>query len=70
MLTVAPLREKLRTERRRAALTQAELAERSKVGIATIARIEGGEIEEPRVSTLRKLAKALGVEARDLLEDA
>ena len=32
-------------------------------------QIEGGEIAEPRVSTLRKLATALGIEARDLLED-
>ena len=69
MLTVAPLREKLRTERRRAALTQEELAEKAGVGIATIARIETGDIEEPRVSTLRKLAHALGIEPRDLFED-
>lgn len=69
MLTVAPLKEKLKTERRRAALTQIELAEKAGVGIATIARIETGEIEEPRVSTLRKLAGALGIEPRDLLED-
>jgi transcriptional regulator with XRE-family HTH domain len=69
MLTVAPLKEKLKEERRRAALTQGELAERASVGINTIVRIETGEISEPRVSTLRKLANALGVEARDLLDD-
>ncbi len=69
MLAMAPLKEKLRTERRRAALTQEELAEKAGVGIATIARIEGGRMEEPRVSTLRKLAKALGIEPRDLLEE-
>jgi len=69
MLTVAPLKEKLRTERRRAALTQGELAAKAGVGIATIARIEAGDIEEPRVSTLRKLARALGMEPRDLLEE-
>ncbi len=69
MLAMAPLKEKLRTERRRAALTQEGLAKKAGVGIATIARIEGGEIVEPRVSTLRKLAKALGIEPRDLLED-
>jgi transcriptional regulator with XRE-family HTH domain len=69
MLTVAPLKEKLRTERRRAALTQEELADKAGVGIATIARIETGEITEPRVSTLRKLAQALGTKPRDLLED-
>ena len=69
MLTVAPLKEKLKEERRRAALTQGELAERAGVGINTIVRIETGEISEPRVSTLRKLANALSVEARDLLDD-
>ena len=69
MLTVAPLKEKLKEERRRAALTQGELAERAGVGINTIVRIETGEISEPRVSTLRKLANALCVETRDLLDD-
>jgi transcriptional regulator with XRE-family HTH domain len=69
MLTVAPLRENLREARRRAALTQGELADKAGVGITTIVRIETGEITEPRVSTLRKLAQALGVEPRDLLQD-
>jgi transcriptional regulator with XRE-family HTH domain len=69
MLTVAPLKETLREERRRAGLTQGELAERANVGINTIVRIETGEITEPRVSTLRKLASTLGLEVRDLLED-
>jgi transcriptional regulator with XRE-family HTH domain len=69
MLTVAPLKDRLREERRRAALTQGELAEKAGVGINTIVRIETGEITEPRVSTLRKLARALGLKPRDLLED-
>lgn len=69
MLAVAPLSEKLKTERRRAALTQGELAAKAGVGITTIVRIESGEITEPRVSTLRKLAGALDIEPRDLLED-
>lgn len=69
MLTVTPLREKLRDYRRRIALTQGELAERSGVGITTITRIESGHITEPRVSTLRKLAESLDVEPRDLLDD-
>jgi predicted transcriptional regulator len=69
MLTVAPLRENLREARRRVALTQGELADKAGVGITTIVRIETGEITEPRVSTLRKLARALEVEPRDLLQD-
>ncbi len=69
MLTVAPLKERLREERRRAALTQGELADIAGVGINTIVRIETGEITEPRVSTLRKLAHALDLQPRDLLNE-
>jgi transcriptional regulator with XRE-family HTH domain len=69
MLTVAPLKEKLREERRRAGFTQGELADKAGVGINTVLRIETGEITEPRVSTLRKLAGALGLQVRELLED-
>jgi predicted transcriptional regulator len=69
MLTVAELRDNLRRARRRAGLTQIELAEKSNVGITTITRIESGHIPEPRVSTLRKLARALGISPAELLED-
>ena len=69
MLTMAPIKDKLRDARRRAALTQGELADKSGVGITTITRIESGHITEPRVSTLRKLATALDLEPRELLED-
>ena len=69
MLTVTPLKDRLREERRRAALTQGELAEASGVGITTIVRIERGQITEPRVSTLRKLADALDITPAQLLED-
>jgi len=69
MLAVAPIKEKLRDARRRAAFTQGELADKSGVGITTITRIESGHMTEPRVSTLRKLAAALGIEPRDLLDD-
>jgi transcriptional regulator with XRE-family HTH domain len=68
MLAVA-LKDRLKTERRKAGLTQGELAEQAGVGINTVVRIESGEIEEPRVSSLRKLAGALGLQVRDLLED-
>jgi ribosome-binding protein aMBF1 (putative translation factor) len=69
MLTVATLAERLKDARRRAMLTQEELAEEADVGVATIRRIEVGEILEPRFSTLRKLARALDVEARELHPD-
>lgn len=69
MITVATLAERLRDARRRAMLTQDELAEESDVGVATIRRIEGGEIKEPRFSTLKKLAAALDVAPRELHPD-
>jgi transcriptional regulator with XRE-family HTH domain len=50
-------------------LTQEELAEESGVGVATVRRIEGGDILEPRFSTLRKLADALEVDRRELHPD-
>lgn len=70
---MTPLQEgygmhRLRPLRRRMAWTQEELAEKSGVGIATILRLEGGDTRPPRVSTLRKLADALGVKPAVLAE--
>ena len=64
--TMVHIGERLRKQRTRRALTQAELAERSGVTTATVARIERDEIE-PRMTTLRKLAEALGVEPAELV---
>jgi transcriptional regulator with XRE-family HTH domain len=57
--------KRLRTEN---ALTQEELANRAGLTAAAVARVERNEAN-PRPSTLRKLAGALGIEPRDLLED-
>jgi transcriptional regulator with XRE-family HTH domain len=59
--------EKLRETRKRKLLTQQQLAQRSGVGIATIIRIERNQVE-PRGSTIRKLAEALGVDAHELVK--
>jgi transcriptional regulator with XRE-family HTH domain len=69
LATVATTGEKLRRERRGAGLTQVELAERSDVAQSTIAQIEGGARLTPHPRTLKKLAEALGVETRELLDD-
>ena len=70
MLTVPTRGEKLREARRKAMLSQEELAEQAGVGVATIIRIERNQVRrEPHFSTLRKLARALDVEAAQLLED-
>ncbi|MFC6020676.1 ATP-binding protein [Plantactinospora solaniradicis] len=55
----------LRRFRRRALLTQEELAERSGVSVSTIAGVETGRVRRPRGSSLRLLADALGVTDED-----
>jgi transcriptional regulator with XRE-family HTH domain len=55
----------LRAARRRAFLTQAELAARAGVGLSTILRLEQGDVPAA-FATARKLADALGV-APDVL---
>jgi transcriptional regulator with XRE-family HTH domain len=46
-------------------LTQRELAEKSGVGVATIARIEKGK-RRPTFRTIKRLAAVLGVEPSEL----
>jgi transcriptional regulator with XRE-family HTH domain len=48
--------------------SQRELGDKAKVSFVTIARIESG-IYDPRLSTLRALAKALKVKVADLIEE-
>lgn len=53
--------DRLRQERERAVLSQAELAERAGVEVMTVSRIERGTVKRPYPETIRKLATALGV---------
>jgi len=53
--------------RRKKGLSQRALAKLSKVGHITIARIETG-VFDPRLSTLKRLADALKVSVKDLLD--
>lgn len=57
--------EALNRYRERAMLTQEELGERAGVSGYTVSRIEGDHVE-PRFSTVRKLARALGVDPAEL----
>lgn len=57
---------RLRALRERRALTQEELAQMAGLNRVTINTIEGGHAE-PRAGTVRKLARALGVEPSDLM---
>jgi len=57
---------KLRAIRERKGVSLRALKERSGVAVATLARIEAGGYD-PRLSTLMKLAKALGVSMAELI---
>ena len=68
MLTeVLYIGDRLRDLRKRALLTQEQLAERSGVAISTVIRIERNQVE-PQGLTIRKLAEALGVEPQELVK--
>ena len=54
--------------RKRRGLSQRALAQAAKVSYVTIARLETDRFD-PRLSTLRLLAKVLKVKVRDLLDD-
>ena len=58
---------RLRRLRERNLLTQAELAEAASMSRDQVSRIERDEAD-PRFSTIRKLAKALGVDPQELTE--
>ena len=64
---VVHIGDKLKEARTRELLTQQELAEKSGVGVNTIIRIERNQVE-PRGSTIRKLAAALGVDPHELVK--
>ena len=60
------MRIRLREVRESKLLTQVELAKLARLSEATIVRIEAAQ-HEPRISTIRKLAAALGVEPGELV---
>jgi transcriptional regulator with XRE-family HTH domain len=59
----------VKRERERALLTQQELAERAGIGLTTLNRIENDHAE-PHFRTIRKIAKALDVDPRQLIGGA
>jgi transcriptional regulator with XRE-family HTH domain len=56
-----PLARRLQELRRAAKMSQPELASRSGVSLSLLAKLEQGVADNPRLSTLRALARALGV---------
>jgi transcriptional regulator with XRE-family HTH domain len=68
--TISPVTHfgnRLREARERLGLTQEEVAQRSGVHATEVSRMEAGK-RDPKISTLRRLAKAVEVKPGQLLD--
>ena len=66
MQAVVYIGDRLKNVRTRRALTQRELAERAGISTNALNRLELDKAE-PHMSTLRKLARALGIDPTELV---
>lgn len=66
IMEVMKIGAQVKRVRERALLTQQELAAQAGIGLTTLNRIENDRAE-PQFRTIRKLAKALGVDPAALL---
>ncbi len=59
--------QRLKQLREAAGLTQQELAVKAGLSVSNLSQIEQGQKEDPRVSTVLALAKAMGVSVTSLI---
>lgn len=62
-------RQKLQLARGRTRLTQVQLAERAGLSDVTVAKLEHGGLQNPRPTTVVRLADALGIEPEEILAE-
>jgi transcriptional regulator with XRE-family HTH domain len=67
MAPIERIAMRIKALRAKRKITQAELAERAGISHGFLARLETGR-QDPTITTLEKLAKALRVKVRTLLE--
>ena len=67
-MEVMKIGTQVRRARKRELLTQEELASRAGIGAATLNRIEKDRVE-PHFRTIRKIARALGVDPKELIPE-
>jgi transcriptional regulator with XRE-family HTH domain len=67
-MEVMKIGTQVRRARERELLTQEELASRAGIGAATLNRIEKDRVE-PHFRTIRKIARALGVDPKKLIPE-
>jgi transcriptional regulator with XRE-family HTH domain len=68
MVEKMPIKDKLKELREKAGLTQQQLANQADLSISIISAIEQGASGDPRMSTLKALAKVLQVSLDELME--
>jgi len=61
--------KKLRRAREAQILSHRELAIKAGLSPTTVLKLENADVSTPHPRTIRKLVDALGVDARELLED-
>ncbi len=64
-----PIKDRLKELRKAAGLTQQALATKAGLSMSAVIHIEAGRIPDPRVSTMKAIARALGVSVDELLAD-
>lgn len=67
MAPIEKIAMRIKAERAKRKITQAELAERAGISHGYLARLETGR-QDPTITTLEKLAKALRVKVSALLD--
>jgi transcriptional regulator with XRE-family HTH domain len=68
MTVMVKIGDKVKRERIAQTMTQEQLARKAGISPAALVRIERNQ-SDPHVSTIRKVADALGIDARRLVED-
>jgi transcriptional regulator with XRE-family HTH domain len=58
---------RIRARREAAGLTQQQLAARAELALSVLTKLEQGKATDPKLSTLRALARALGVTLDELV---
>jgi transcriptional regulator with XRE-family HTH domain len=61
--------DRIRAVRKGAGLTQEEVARRSGLTLKAVGEVERGEVQDPHISSLASIARALRVEVTDLLRE-
>ncbi|MBN1618399.1 helix-turn-helix transcriptional regulator [Candidatus Dojkabacteria bacterium] len=63
----SPIAKNIKRARKKLELTQEQLAVKAGIPYATLSKIESGQVTNPTVSTLKKIADALNISMDDIL---